>query len=121
MTYAEQPSPDGLAQAFTIAEDVGFLSNEPAALVLGDNLFYGHDFVKSRTVASAQERGATIFGYHVSEPSVYGVVEFSSDEHVVSIEEKPKQRKSNFAVPGLYFYDLEVATLSRSSNPSARG
>jgi len=121
LTYAAQPSPDGLAQAFTIAEDVGFLSNEPAALVLGDNLFYGHDFVKSLTAASAQESGATIFGYHVSDPSAYGVVGFSSDGRVESIEEKPKHPKSNFAVPGLYFYDSEVATLVRSLKPSARG
>ena len=121
LTYAAQPSPDGLAQAFTIAEDVGLLSNEPAALVLGDNLFYGHDFVKSLTAASAQESGATIFGYHVSDPSAYGVVGFSSDGRVESIEEKPKHPKSNFAVPGLYFYDSEVATLVRSLKPSARG
>ncbi len=121
LSYAEQPSPDGLAQAFTIAADVGFLGDEPAALVLGDNMFYGHDFVKSVANASARNTGATIFGYHVSDPTAYGVVEFAPDGRVVSLEEKPKSPKSNYAVPGLYFYDNRVVELARNLKPSPRG
>lgn len=121
LSYAEQPSPDGLAQAFTIAADVGFLGAEPAALVLGDNMFYGHDFAKSVAAASARPSGATIFGYHVSDPTAYGVVEFASDGRVISLEEKPKSPKSNYAVPGLYFYDQRVVELARALKPSARG
>jgi glucose-1-phosphate thymidylyltransferase len=120
-SYAEQPSPDGLAQAFHIAGDVGFLRNEPAALVLGDNLFYGHDFAKSLERASERTDGATIFGYHVADPKSYGVVEFAADGRVLSLEEKPTQPKSNYAIPGLYFYDAEVVRLSRSLKPSKRG
>lgn len=121
-SYAEQPSPDGLAQAFTIAADVGFLTGqEPSALILGDNLFYGHDFTNSLAEADARTAGATIFGYHVSNPTAYGVVEFAADGRVVSLEEKPKVPKSNYAVPGLYFYDHEVVALARSLKPSARG
>jgi glucose-1-phosphate thymidylyltransferase len=121
LTYAEQPSPDGLAQAFHIAGDVGFLKNEPAALVLGDNLFYGHDLAKSLERASARTGGATIFGYHVADPKSYGVVEFAPDGRVVSLEEKPLQPKSNYAIPGIYFYDADVIALSRSLKPSKRG
>ncbi|MEI8088691.1 MAG: glucose-1-phosphate thymidylyltransferase RfbA [Opitutaceae bacterium] len=121
LTYAEQPSPDGLAQAFHIAGDVGFLQNEPAALVLGDNLFYGHDLAKSLERASARSGGATIFGYHVADPKSYGVVEFAPDGRVVSLEEKPLQPKSNYAIPGIYFYDADVVPLSRSLKPSKRG
>jgi len=121
-SYAEQPSPDGLAQAFTIAADTGFLTgNESCALVLGDNLFYGHDLVSSLQTASAQTAGATIFGYHVADPKAYGVVEFAPDGRVLSIEEKPAHPKSNYAVPGLYFYDADVVQLARSLKPSARG
>ena len=121
-TYAEQPSPDGLAQAFHIAGDVGFLTGkEPPALVLGDNLFYGAEFVMALATADARTSGATIFGYHVAEPSAYGVVEFAKDGRVVSLEEKPAQPKSNYAVPGLYFYDSEVVPLARSLKPSKRG
>lgn len=121
-TYAEQPSPDGLAQAFTIAADVGFLTgNEPSALILGDNLFYGHDFADSLAEADARTTGATIFGYHVANPTAYGVVEFAPDGKVLSLEEKPKLPKSNYAVPGLYFYDQNVVTLARGLKPSARG
>jgi glucose-1-phosphate thymidylyltransferase len=121
-SYAEQPSPDGLAQAFTIAADVGFLTgNEPSALVLGDNLFYGHDLVASLAAADAQPSGSTIFGYHVSDPKAYGVVEFASDGRVLSIEEKPASPKSNYAVPGLYFYDKDVVALARALKPSPRG
>jgi glucose-1-phosphate thymidylyltransferase len=121
LTYAEQPSPDGLAQAFTIAEDVGFLKNEPVALALGDNLFFGHDFVKSVISAAERSVGATIFGYRVLDASAYGVIEFSPEGRVLSIEEKPTKPKSDYAVPGLYFYDDQVVGLARSLKPSARG
>lgn len=121
-SYAEQPSPDGLAQAFTIAGDVGFLTgNEPSALVLGDNLFYGHDLVDTLLAASSREEGATVFGYHVSNPQDYGVVEFAEDGKVLSLEEKPAKPKSNFAIPGLYFYDHNVVEYARNLKPSARG
>lgn len=121
-SYAEQPSPDGLAQAFTIAADTGFLTGaEPSALILGDNLFYGHDFADSLAEADARSTGSTIFGYHVSNPTAYGVVEFAADGKVVSLEEKPQQPKSNYAVPGLYFYDRDVVELARGLKPSARG
>lgn len=121
LTYAEQPSPDGLAQAFHIASDVGFLNNEPVALVLGDNLFYGHDLAKSLGRAGACNFGATVFGYHVADPSSYGVVEFAQDGKVISLEEKPVNPKSHFAIPGIYFYDGDVVALSRSLRPSRRG
>ncbi|MFM7751791.1 MAG: glucose-1-phosphate thymidylyltransferase RfbA [Opitutaceae bacterium] len=120
-SYAEQPSPDGLAQAFHIAEEVGFLKNEPAALVLGDNLFYGHDLVKSLERATARTSGATIFGYHVADPKSYGVVEFAADGRVLSLEEKPAQPKSNYAIPGIYYYDSDVVAFSRRLQPSKRG
>ncbi len=121
-SYAEQPSPDGLAQAFTIAADAGFLDGQtPSALVLGDNLFYGHDFTASVQAAGAQVKGATIFGYHVADPKSYGVVEFAADGRVLSLEEKPASPKSNYAIPGLYFYDADVVALARSLKPSARG
>jgi glucose-1-phosphate thymidylyltransferase len=120
--YAEQPSPDGLAQAFTIAGDVGFLTgNQPVALVLGDNLFYGHDLVEALRSACEVESGATIFGYHVSNPEEYGVVDFAPDGKVRSLEEKPKAPKSNYAIPGLYFYDKDVVDHARKLTPSARG
>jgi glucose-1-phosphate thymidylyltransferase len=117
--YAEQPNPDGLAQAFLIGAN--FIGDSPTALVLGDNLFYGHDFSKSLAAAAARTSGATIFGYHVSDPQAYGVVEFAPDGRVLSLEEKPKSPKSNYAVPGLYFYDRDVVPLARSLKPSARG
>ena len=120
-SYAEQPSPDGLAQAFHIAGDTGFLQSEPSALVLGDNLFYGAEFVNSLAEAAARTTGSTIFGYHVANPTEYGVVEFAPDGRVLSLEEKPKQPKSNYAVPGLYFYDADVVPLAKSLKPSARG
>jgi glucose-1-phosphate thymidylyltransferase len=121
-SYAEQPSPDGLAQAFTIAGDIGFLTGkEPSALVLGDNLFYGSEFVKSVTDAGKRTTGSTIFGYHVANPTAYGVVEFAPDGRVLSLEEKPAQPKSNYAVPGLYFYDKDVVPMARSLKPSKRG
>ncbi|MFT3870346.1 MAG: glucose-1-phosphate thymidylyltransferase RfbA [Nibricoccus sp.] len=122
LSFAEQPSPDGLAQAFTIAGDVGFLTgNEPSALVLGDNLFYGHDFVDSLKNATDRTSGATIFGYHVADAKAYGVVEFASDGRVLSLEEKPANPKSNYAVPGLYYYDKDVVAMARSLKPSKRG
>ncbi len=119
--YAEQARPEGLAQAFHIAGDTGFLRDEPAALVLGDNLFYGHDLVKSLERATTRTEGATIFGYHVADPRSYGVVEFAPDGRVVSLEEKPAQPKSNYAIPGIYFYDADVVARARSLRPSARG
>jgi glucose-1-phosphate thymidylyltransferase len=120
-SYAEQPSPDGLAQAFHIGGDTGFLKGEPSALVLGDNLFYGSEFVKSLAEVSARTSGSTIFGYHVANPTDCGVVEFAQNGRVVSLEEKPKQPKSNYAVPSLYFYDGDVVRFAKSLKPSARG
>jgi glucose-1-phosphate thymidylyltransferase len=119
LAYAEQPKPEGLAQAFLIGAD--FLKGAPSALVLGDNLFYGHDFVKSLQSAAERKSGATIFGYHVSDPTAYGVVEFAPDGRVLSLEEKPANPKSNYAVPGLYYYDEQVVELARSLKPSKRG
>ena len=121
LSYAAQPKPEGLAQAFHIAGDTGFLQGEPSALVLGDNLFYGAEFVHSLAEAAARPAGATVFGYHVANPSAYGVVEFAKDGRAISLEEKPVKPKSNFAIPGLYFYDREVVALARSLKPSARG
>ncbi len=119
LEYAEQPSPDGLAQAFLIAAD--FITGAPSALILGDNLFYGHDFTHSLQAVDARTSGATIFGYHVADASAYGVVEFAPDGSVLSLEEKPANPKSPYAVPGLYFYDSDVVALARSLKPSARG
>jgi glucose-1-phosphate thymidylyltransferase len=121
ITYAAQPSPDGLAQAFHIAGDIGFLGSDPVALVLGDNLFYGHDLARTFERVSTRTIGATIFGYRVADPKSYGVVEFDSDGRVVSLEEKPAHPKSNYAVPGIYFYDHDVIPLSRQLKPSKRG
>jgi glucose-1-phosphate thymidylyltransferase len=121
LSYAEQPKPEGLAQAFHIAADIGFLRDEPAALVLGDNLFYGHDFAKALEAANGRFTGATIFGYHVADPKSYGVVEFDTAGRAISLEEKPAQPKSNYAIPGLYFYDRDVVRLSRTLKPSHRG
>jgi glucose-1-phosphate thymidylyltransferase len=119
VTYAAQPKPGGLAQAFVVGAD--FLAGAPSALVLGDNLFYGHDFVKSLHAAQAQMEGATIFGYHVANPSAYGVVELGADGRPLSIEEKPAQPKSPYAVPGLYFYDADAIKFARQLRASARG
>ena len=117
--YAEQPSPDGLAQAFLIGAD--FLAGSPAALVLGDNLFYGHDFTDILATADGNKHGATIFGYEVADPSAYGVVEFDKDGKAISLEEKPANPKSNYVVPGLYFYGADVVNKARALQPSARG
>ncbi len=119
ITYAEQPKPEGLAQAFLIGAD--FIDGRPVCLVLGDNLFYGHDLGRSLLAASRRMDGATVFGYHTKEPEQYGVVEFDESGKVVSLEEKPKQPKSNYAVPGIYFYDKNVVATARSLKPSARG
>ncbi len=119
LSYAIQPSPDGLAQAFLIAEE--FLQGCAAALVLGDNLFYGHDLTKSLKTACAQEVGGTVFGYHVANPKSYGVVEFDKEGVAKSIEEKPDNPKSNYAVPGLYFFDSRVVEYAKNVQPSARG
>ncbi|RIZ55034.1 glucose-1-phosphate thymidylyltransferase RfbA [Vibrio sp. PID23_8] len=117
--YCVQPSPDGLAQAFILAED--FLAGSPAALVLGDNLFYGHDLPQLLNKANRQEQGATVFGYHVANPTSYGVVEFDANGRVLSIEEKPQQPKSNYAVPGMYFFDNRVVEFAKNVKPSPRG
>ncbi len=117
--YAEQPSPDGLAQAFLIGAD--FVGDSPSALILGDNLFYGHELTKALRRASDRKEGATIFGYHVSNPQAYGVVEFAPDGRVISLEEKPEKPKSDYAIPGVYFYDSEVVSLARKLKPSKRG
>ncbi|HVU16302.1 MAG TPA: glucose-1-phosphate thymidylyltransferase RfbA [Candidatus Didemnitutus sp.] len=121
LSYAAQPQPEGLAQAFHIAGDVGFLKGEPSALVLGDNLFYGADFVQALADADARTLGATIFGYHVANPQAYGVVEFDANGRAISLEEKPREPKSNFAVPGIYFYDRNAVPFARALKPSARG
>ena len=118
-SYAEQPSPDGLAQAFLIGAD--FLNGAPAALVLGDNLFYGNDFTDTLASANQDVNNATIFGYPVSDPQAYGVVEFDSNGKAISLEEKPAKPKSHFAVPGLYFYSSDVVDHARALKPSARG
>jgi glucose-1-phosphate thymidylyltransferase len=119
LTYAVQPSPDGLAQAFIIGES--FIGNNPSALVLGDNIFYGHEFADDLACATAQEQGAKVFAYHVHDPERYGVVEFNSQGQAISLEEKPLQPKSNYAVTGLYFYDNQVVGMAKDLRPSARG
>jgi glucose-1-phosphate thymidylyltransferase len=119
ISYAEQPNPEGLAQAFLIGAD--FLDGHPSCLVLGDNLFYGHDFPVTLKAAHERKRGATIFGYYVAQAEAYGVVEFNDKGIAVSLEEKPEHPKSNYAVPGLYFYDGQVVQRARSLKPSPRG
>jgi glucose-1-phosphate thymidylyltransferase len=119
LTYAVQPSPDGLAQAFLIGEQ--FLGNAPSALVLGDNIFYGHDFVPLLAAADQKPDGATVFAYHVQDPERYGVVAFNAQGKARSIEEKPLNPQSNYAVTGLYFYDNQVVDIAKAVQPSARG
>jgi glucose-1-phosphate thymidylyltransferase len=119
ISYAVQPSPDGLAQAFIIGRE--FVGNNPSALVLGDNIFYGHDLVKQLANADARQSGASVFAYHVTDPERYGVVAFDDQKRAISIEEKPKAPKSNYAVTGLYFYDTQVCDIAAYIKPSARG
>ena len=117
--YKVQPSPDGLAQAFLLGEE--FIGEDPSALILGDNIFYGHDLQELLKSADNRETGATVFAYHVHDPERYGVAEFDGNNQVISLEEKPNQPKSNFAVTGLYFYDEQVVDLAKSLKPSPRG
>ena len=119
LQYKVQPSPDGLAQAFLLGE--AFLDGHPAALVLGDNIFFGHDLHHLLQDANKQQHGATVFSYHVHDPERYGVVAFDDNKQAISIEEKPTQPKSNFAVTGLYFYDADVVAHAKTIQPSARG
>lgn len=119
LSYAEQPSPDGLAQAFIIGEK--FIGNDSVALILGDNIYYGPGLSKMLQKAANKEKGATIFGYQVKDPERFGVVEFDEEMNAVSIEEKPEQPRSNYAVTGLYFYDNDVVEISKSIKPSPRG
>jgi len=119
LNYAVQPSPDGLAQAFIIGKD--FIGNDPSALVLGDNIFYGHDLQIQLEQAMMREQGATVFAYHVQDPERYGVVAFNQQGQATSLEEKPKSPKSNYAVTGLYFYDNQVVDIASTLKPSVRG
>jgi glucose-1-phosphate thymidylyltransferase len=119
LSYCVQPSPGGLAQAFILGRD--FVGNHPSALVLGDNIYYGHDFLSLLKRAAAQQEGATVFAYHVVNPQCYGVVEFDARQQVISIEEKPRHPKSNYAVTGLYFYDHQVCDIAAGIKPGVRG
>lgn len=117
--YCIQPSPNGLAEAFILSEN--FIGNDLSALILGDNIFYGHDLNDPLVNAMQKEDGATIFAYHVQDPERYGVVEFNQNNKAISLEEKPKNPKSNFAITGLYFYDKDVVSMAKTLKPSARG
>jgi glucose-1-phosphate thymidylyltransferase len=119
LSYAVQPSPDGLAQAFLIGKN--FIGDSPSALILGDNIFYGTDLEAKLVAATEREQGATVFAYHVQDPERYGVVEFDAQRRAASLEEKPERPKSNYAVTGLYFYDDEVARIAADIKPSPRG
>jgi glucose-1-phosphate thymidylyltransferase len=119
LSYCVQPSPDGLAQAFVLGKR--FVDSRPSALVLGDNIFHGHDLLRLLQSANARGEGATVFAYHVHDPERYGVVEFDAAKRALSIEEKPRQPRSNYAVTGLYFYDAQVCDIAASIRPSARG
>jgi glucose-1-phosphate thymidylyltransferase len=119
LSYAEQPSPDGLAQAFIIGEN--FIGNDNVSLILGDNIFHGYGFSSLLKQAATTQEGATVFGYHVNDPRRYGIVEFDNDMRVLSVEEKPSSPKSNYAITGLYFYDNNVVDIAKSLKPSPRG
>jgi len=119
LSYTAQPSPDGLAQAFILGAD--FIGDDVSTLILGDNIFYGHDLEHLLHSANTRQSGATVFAYHVNDPERYGVVQFNADNQVISLEEKPQQPKSNYAVTGLYFYDQKVVELAKNLKPSARG
>ncbi|WP_457353803.1 glucose-1-phosphate thymidylyltransferase RfbA [Roseateles sp. P5_D6] len=119
ISYCVQPSPDGLAQAFILGRE--FVNGSPSALVLGDNIFYGHDFAGLLGSATGRDGGASVFAYHVTDPERYGVVDFDAQQRALSIEEKPKSPKSNYAVTGLYFYDEQVCDIAAAIKPSARG
>lgn len=119
LTYKIQPSPDGLAQAFLIAED--FIGGDTVAMVLGDNIFHGHGLKKRLVAAASKKKGATVFGYYVDDPERFGIVEFDENNRAISIEEKPEHPKSNYCVTGLYFYDNRVVDFAKSLSPSARG
>jgi glucose-1-phosphate thymidylyltransferase len=119
LQYAVQPSPDGLAQAFIIGRQ--FIDNDPATLILGDNIFHGHDLVRQLHSAAKEENGATVFAYHVHDPERYGVIEFDEHFRALSLEEKPKTPRSNYAVTGLYFYDNRVCDIAADIKPSERG
>lgn len=119
LSFAEQPSPDGLAQAFIIGEE--FIGNDNCCLILGDNIFYGQHFTEKLQAAASRTQGATVFGYHVSDPERFGVVEFNEQGRAISIEEKPQKPKSSYAVTGLYFYDNRVVDIAKSIQPSPRG
>jgi len=119
LSYTAQPSPDGLAQAFVLGAD--FIGDDASTLILGDNIFYGHDLKHLLHSANTRESGATVFAYHVNDPERYGVAQFNADNQAISLEEKPKQPKSNYAVTGLYFYDQKVVELANQLKPSARG